>query len=87
MSNEYDIDNDGKVSEREFMIFQRKMVAQRHMATAAITSIVVFTAVLMSPVVSIDRVNALSDVFSMFYITTGGIVAAFFGTAAWMGKR
>lgn len=82
-----DIDNDGKVSQQEFEIFHAKVKAQRQMAWLAISAIVLFTAVLMSPIVSVDRVNALSDVFSMFYVVTGGIIATFFGTAAWMGKK
>ena len=82
-----DFDGDGKVTEKEFELFERKIIAKRRMATASIVAMIMFTAFLMSPIVPVERVDALSDIFSMFYITMGGVVAAFFGVSAWMGKK
>lgn len=87
MANEFDINGDGRMDDKEFTIYQRKVQTQRKIATTAIAAVVVFTAILMTPYVTIDRVQALSDVFSMFYITMSGIIAAYFGAAAWMGKK
>ena len=37
--------------------------------------------------VPLDRVNALSDISNLFYISGAGIVGAYMGTTAWMNKK
>jgi len=78
-------DSDNK--EEEFQIHRRKVRAQRHMATVALFVMILFTAFLLTPLIPIDRINALSDLSAMFYISMGGIIAAYMGVSAWMEKK
>jgi hypothetical protein len=57
---------------------------QRRMAWVAMISMILFTAFLFIPVISPERINALSDLLSMFYIAQAGVVATFFGSQAYM---
>ena len=91
-----DLDGDGIVSDAEIdagrklmdmEIAEEKADSQRSMAWSALISIMVFTALLVSPTVSESRVNALSDLAGLFYISMAGIVGAHMGVAAWMNKK
>lgn len=94
--NKYDIDGDGEVSDGELADMEkieeierqnRKQSAQKRMAWVSIWSMIVFTLVLFSPIVSDARVNALADLLGLFYIAQAGIVGAFMGMSAWMSRR
>jgi hypothetical protein len=37
--------------------------------------------------IPLDRVTALSDISNLFYISGAGIVGAFMGATAWMGRK
>lgn len=92
----YDLDGDGIIEDGEVEDMKkieeierdnRKQAAQRRMAWVAIWSMIVFTIVLFSPLVSDNRVNALADLLGLFYIAQAGVVGAFMGVSAWMSKR
>ena len=94
--NKYDIDQDGMVTDDELEDVarieeierdNRKQSAQRRMAWVAIWSMIVFTIVLFSPIVSDQRVQALADLLGLFYIAQAGVVGAFMGVSAWMSKK
>lgn len=94
--NKYDLDGDGEVSDNEMQDMEkieeierqnRKQSAQRRMAWVAIWSMIVFTLILFSPLVSDSRVNALADLLGLFYIAQAGIVGAFMGVSAWMSRK
>lgn len=94
--NKYDVDGDGTVSDDELHDVEkieeierqnRKQYAQRQMAWVAIWSMIVFTLILFSPLVSDARVNALADLLGLFYIAQAGIVGAFMGVSAWMSRK
>jgi hypothetical protein len=83
-----DLDNDGKIGRRdienstqllELELREEKADSQRRMAWVAIISMIVFTVLLFSPVVSDSRVEA-------FYIAQAGVVGAYMGVTAWMSK-
>jgi translation initiation factor 6 (eIF-6) len=59
----------------------------RRMAWVAMLSVVAFTGLLFSPYVSIERIDVLSDVLQMLYITQAGVIATFFGTNAYLNKK
>jgi hypothetical protein len=91
-----DLDRDGEVSAEDVAAVEklaeverqdRKQQAQRRMAWVAMWSMVVFTVVLFSPVISDSRVSALADLLGLFYIAQAGVVGAFMGMSAWMSRR
>ena len=56
----------------------------RNMAWLAMWSIIVITVLLVSPVLDPARIEALSDLLTMFYIAQAGVVSVFFGSTAYM---
>jgi hypothetical protein len=91
---EYDEDGDGIVSDEELSHVKeikatedelRKHLAQLRMARYTLIGMGLFTIVMFF--VPIDRVNALSDISNLFYISGAGIVGAYMGTTAWMSKK
>jgi hypothetical protein len=95
-NNKYDIDQDGIITNNdlenvarieEIERDNRKQSAQRRMAWVSIWSMIVFTIVLFSPMVSDQRVQALADLLGLFYIAQAGVVGAFMGVSAWMSRK
>lgn len=93
--NEYDANKDGVVDDtelarenaaREAENRDKKEDQQRRMAWIAMWSMIIFTSILFSPFISAERVNALSNLLSMFYIAQAGVVATFFGAQAYINK-
>ena len=91
-----DLDRDGTVGAEDIAAVEklaeverqdRKQQAQRRMAWMAMWSMVVFTVVLFSPMISDSRVSALADLLGLFYIAQAGVVGAFMGMSAWMSRR
>lgn len=62
----------------------QKQDQQRKMAAISLGGIIALTVFLMLPVLSNDRIEALDDIFTMFYVANAGVVAAFFGANAYM---
>tara|TARA_A100000172_G_C2963675_1_gene83407 strand:- start:119 stop:466 length:348 start_codon:yes stop_codon:yes gene_type:complete len=94
--NEYDLDGDGIVSDAEIENARaiketetqlRKQLAQLRMARYTLIAMGLFTVMMFMPFVSIERINALSDISNLFYISGAGIVGAYMGTTAWMNKK
>ena len=88
--NPLDTDGDGVVDDHELHVAEvehdlRKQRAQRRMATACLVAMGGFTAAMFF--IDISRVQALSDISNLFYITGGGVVAAYMGTTAWVQKK
>lgn len=93
--NKYDIDGDGVVNDAEMQKMEhmiefenkdKKEDQLRQMAWMAMGSMVLFTGILFSPLVSIDKLNALGAVLQMFYLAQAGVVATFFGANAYVSK-
>ena len=91
---EYDEDGDGIVSDEELSHIKdikktetelRKHLAQLRMARFTLIAMGVFTAAMFF--VPIERVQALSDISNLFYISGAGIVGAYMGTTAWMSRK
>ena len=57
------------------------------MAWAAMIAMIIGTIILFTPIVTENRVNALSDLLGLFYISQAGIVGAYMGVTAWMSKK
>jgi len=93
--NKFDTDGDGVVSDDELAKAERivdlenkdqKEDQLRKMAWVAMLSMVVFTVLLFLPFIGIDRLAALDNILSMFYIAQAGVVASFFGSSAYMSR-
>ena len=91
---EYDEDGDGIVSDEELSHIKeikqtetqlRKNLAQLRMARYTLIAMGAFTIAMFF--VPIERVNALSDISNLFYISGAGIVGAYMGTTAWMSRN
>ena len=94
--DQYDLDGDGVVTDEELEQAReiketerdlRKSLAQLRMARFTLIGMGVFTAAMFTPWVSVERVQALSEISSLFYISGAGIVGAYMGTTAWMAKK
>lgn len=91
---QYDMDGDGIVTDEELehakLIKEterqlRKSLAQLRMARFTLIAMGVFTGAMFF--VPIERVEALSDISNLFYISGAGIVGAYMGTTAWMSRK
>lgn len=89
----YDVNHDGVLTDDEMARANeavdienrdKKEDQQRRMAWVAMLSMLVLTVLLLTPAIDVERVNALADLIGMFYIAMAGIVATFFGSAAYM---
>jgi hypothetical protein len=92
--NEYDLDGDNEITNEELQQAKeiketetklRKNLAQLRMARYTLIAMGAFTIAMFF--VPIERVNALSDISNLFYISGAGIVGAYMGTTAWMSRN
>ena len=92
--SKYDEDGDGIVTDdelahgkeiKELEATLRKQLAQLRMARFTLIAMGGFTAAMFF--IPLDRVNALSDISNLFYISGSGIVGAYMGTSAWMARK
>jgi Trk-type K+ transport system membrane component len=93
---QYDTDGDGIVTDDEMAQAARMIEIEnkdkkedqlRQMAWVAMGSMVIFTVALFLPMLSVERLSALDNLLSMFYIAQAGVVATFFGSSAYMSKN
>jgi len=94
--NQFDTDGDGIVSDEELARAEKLVELEnkdkkedqlRQMAWVAMLSMVIFTIALFLPFLSVDRLTALDNLLSMFYIAQAGVVATFFGSSAYMSRN
>lgn len=93
---QYDLDGDGEITDEELEHVKeireterdlRKSLAQLRMARFTLIGMGVFTAMMFTPWISIERIEALSEISNLFYISGAGIVGAYMGTTAWMNRK
>lgn len=82
-----DIDGDGKVTKVEEKITEDRFKNRRRMAWMAITTMAVYTAVILTPLIDIERIKSLENILDMFYIAMASIVGAYMGFATWASKK
>ena len=92
----YDVDVDGVVSDEELAAVakleelemqEEKADAQRRMAWVSLISMLVFTGFVFLPIFPDSRIQALADLFGLFYIGMAGVVGAYMGMTAYMSKK
>ena len=81
-----DMDGDGKISKTESNIATDRFKNRRRMAWLSMIAMVTFTAVLMSPVVGVEKIKALEGVFGAFYFAMASVVGAYMGFTTWANK-
>lgn len=94
-SSEFDLDKDGEVTDTEITksnelmeleLREEKADTQKFISYIALASIIIVTAILVSPIVSDSRVEALGNLLSMFYLAQASIIGFYFGATAYMSK-
>ena len=92
--DEYDLDGDNEITNEELQRAKeiketetklRKNLAQLRMARYTLIGMGVFTVALFF--VPIERVNGLSDVSNLLYISGSSIVVFYMGSNAYMAKN
>jgi len=92
----FDTDKDGTWSEQEWTLYKanqkleselRKQRKQGWMAWAALVAMFIFTAMLFTPWVTIERLDSLASMSDLFYVAQAGIVGAYVGVSTWMNGR
>ena len=92
----YDVDGDGVVSDEELAAVtkleelemqEEKADAQRRMAWVSLISMLVFTGFVFLPIFPDSRIQALADLFGLFYIGMAGVGGAYMGMTAYMSKK
>jgi len=71
----------------ELEMQEEKADAQRHMAWVSLISMLVFTGFVFLPIFPDSRIQALADLFGLFYIGMAGVVGAYMGMTAYMSKK
>jgi len=60
---------------------------QRRIVWIAVIAVIALTFILLTPLIGVERVAALSNMIEMFYVTQAGIIMAFFGAQAFMTRK
>lgn len=71
----------------ELELREEKADTQRRMAWIAMTSMLVFTAMVFTPVFPDSRIDALADLLGLFYVAQAGVVGAYMGFTSWMSRK
>lgn len=90
---DYDLNKDGNVSTEEIQEAKtlsetttnaEKADRQAYMAWVSLAGIIVVTLILLTPYVDTKRIEALSAILPIYFMSLTGIVIAFFGKDAFM---
>ena len=92
--NQYDLDGDNTITDEELQRAKeiketetklRKNLAQLRMARYTLIGMGVFTVAMFA--MPVEKIEALSDISNLFYISGAGIVGTYMGTTAWMSRK
>lgn len=76
-----------KQASSEIQIREEKFDSQKRMAWIAMISMIIFTALLFSPFIEVMRVEALSDLIGLFFISQAGVVGAYMGFSSYIQRN
>ena len=94
-TKKYDIDGDSTITIEELEQSKRileqelqeaKASTQKKISIAAVISMIVFAFVPLIPLVPADRLDFLTGISDMFFLSMASIVAMYFGATAYMTK-
>ena len=57
------------------------------MSCVALLGMVGFTGLLFSPIIPVERVNALGDLLGLYYIGQASVIGFYFGAQAYMSRK
>ena len=92
----YDFDGDGVVTDaeidkakeiREFEDESRKHLAQLRLARYSLIAIAIYTLLLFMPFVSDERIELLTSISDLFYISLCSVVGAYMGFTSWATRN
>lgn len=92
MAPKYDMNNDNVTTYEELNIayrieeleqYNERFESQKKMVVAAFSIIIIFTAALFLPFISVAKAAILAEMMTMLYLSMGGVIAAFMGATAW----
>ena len=89
MENEnsiFDINGDGKLDDKEQVMYERKAVNRRRMAWVSLVAMIV-TAFALMFFVSDTRLEKIKDMLDFYWIALGSITGAYVGISTWMTKK
>ena len=56
------------------------------MAWIALFAMIIFTAILLTPAISNDKITALNSVLSSFYFAMASVIGAYMGFTTWASR-
>lgn len=77
--------NHSKHNNAEFNVI--KSTNQACLAWVSMISMTIVTGVLLSPIVTVDRIKALENIIDLYYIAQASIIGMYMGARAWMSRR
>jgi hypothetical protein len=92
---DFDFDGDGAITEEEkdrathlleLELREEKAEAHKRMSWLSMSSMLIVTALLFTPVVSPEKILALEELLGMFYLAQASVVGFYFGSTAYMSK-
>ncbi len=86
VSFEADLNGDGKLSDREEQLYEKKAVNRRRMAWLSLISMILSAFCIMFFVPE-KRLEQLNGLLELYWVSLGGIVGAYVGISAWASKR
>jgi hypothetical protein len=84
--NLLDLSGDGKVDEREWLLYDRKDRSRRNMARVSLIALIIsgFSFMFLVPE---SRLQQLNGILELYWISLGGIVGAYVGISTWVSRK
>lgn len=86
MSEIVDLDGDGKVEEYEIGMFKKRMATQRRMAIVSLIAMI-GTGTWIAFGMDAERLESMGSLLDLYFITLGGVVAAYMGAEAFASTQ
>jgi len=92
----YDLDGDGKITDADIERAERiqknedgarKHMAQLRLARASLIGLGVYTVLLFMPFVSDSRIEQITKISDLFYISLCSVVCAYMGFSSYMSRK
>lgn len=95
LKDRFDLNEDGEASEEEILrstellelqLREEKAEAQKKIAWASFTFFCVYALLPLLPFIPLERINIISSMSDLVFISAASIVGFFFGATAYMSK-